>query len=86
MLKTVTTWASPPRTCPTSACDKLAMRTTTLAEVINSPTSRKNGTANNGSASMPLNSWAMIEGRLTGVKSVPITTPAISENATGTPR
>jgi len=28
----------------------------------------------------------MIEGRLTGVKRVPITTPAISENATGTPR
>ena len=86
MLNTVTTCASPPRTWPTSACDRLAIRTTTLAEVISSPTSRKNGTAINGSASMPLNSWAMIEGRLTGVKRVPITTPAISENATGTPR
>jgi len=64
----------------------LAIRTTTLADVISSPTSRKNGTAINGSASMPLNSCAMIEGRLTGVNKVPITTPAISENATGTPR
>jgi hypothetical protein len=86
MLKTVTTCASPPRTWPTNACDRSAIRTTILAEVINSPTSRKNGTAINGSASMPLNSWAMIEGKLTGVNRVPITTPAISEKATGTPR
>jgi hypothetical protein len=33
-----------------------AMRTTTLAEVINSPTRRKNGMAIRASESMPLNS------------------------------
>jgi hypothetical protein len=62
------------------------MRMTTLAEVMISPTSRKNGTAMSASVSMPLNSWAMIEGRLTGVNSVPMTTPAMSAKATGTPR
>src|SRR5499426_3704974 len=32
MLNTVTTWDSPPRIWPTNAIDKLATRTTTLAE------------------------------------------------------
>ncbi len=62
------------------------MRMTTFAEVISSPTRRKNGTAISASESTPLKSWPMIEGRLTDVNSVPITTPAISEKATGTPR
>ena len=47
--KTVTTCDSPPRTCPTSAMDRLAMRMTTLAELISSPTSRKNGMASSAS-------------------------------------
>ena len=55
MLNTATTWPSPPRMWPTSACDKSAMRITTSAEVISSPTSRKNGTASSASESTPLN-------------------------------
>jgi len=86
MLNTVTTCASPPRIWPTIAWLNSAMRTTTLAEVINSPTRRKNGIAISASVSIPLNSWVMIDGRLTAVHIVPMMTPAISANATGTPR
>jgi hypothetical protein len=85
MLKTVTTWARPPRMCPTRAWLRLAMRMTTFAEVMSSPTSKKNGTAINASVSIPLKSWPTIDARVMGVSAVPISTPAISENATGTP-
>ena len=84
--KTVVTCASPPRMCPTSACDSSAIRITTLAEVINSPTSRKNGIAIRASESIPLNNWATIDCMVMGVNIVPTRTPANSENATGTPR
>jgi hypothetical protein len=86
MLNTATTWPSPPRIWPTSACDRLAMRITTLAEVISSPTRRKNGTASSASESTPSNIFWISEASVTSVNSVPISTPAISENATGTPR
>ncbi len=56
MLNSVTTWARPPRRCPIIACDRSIIRPTTLAEVINSPTNKKNGTASSASESMPLNS------------------------------
>src|SRR6266567_3246655 len=62
------------------------MRPTTLAEVMSSPTSRKNGTARSASESMPLKSCAIIEGKLIGVSAVAMRTPAIRLNATGTPR
>src|SRR5947207_10005261 len=61
------------------------MRPTTLADVISSPTNRKNGTANSASESMPLKSWPMIEGRLIGVSMAATRTPPIRLNATGTP-
>jgi hypothetical protein len=85
MLKIVTTWARPPRKCPTMVCDSVIMRTVTLAEVMRSPTNRKNGTASSASVSMPLKSWAIIEARLTGVNAVTTSTAAISAKATGTP-
>jgi hypothetical protein len=53
MLNSVTTWASPPRRWPTSAWARRIMRCVTSAEVISSPTSRKNGIASSVSASMP---------------------------------
>ena len=62
------------------------MRTTTLAEVISSPTSRKNGIAISASLSIPLNSWPTMDWKVTGVRAVPTSTPAMSEKATGTPR
>jgi hypothetical protein len=86
MENTVVTWARPPLTWPTSACDNSAMRMTTLAEVINSPTSRKNGIAISASESMPLNSCPIIDCRVIGVNDVPTRTPAISAKATGTPK
>jgi hypothetical protein len=86
MLNTVTTCASPPRTWPISACESLIMRAVTLAAVISSPTSRKNGTASSASTSMPLKSCVIIDGRPTGVNAVTTSTPAISAKATGTPR
>ncbi len=85
MLNSVTTWASPPRRWPISACDRLIMRMTTLVEVISSPTSRKNGTASSASESTPLKSWPMIDGRLIGVSMVATMTPAVRLKATGTP-
>ncbi len=66
-------------------CDSVIIRPTTLAEVISSPTKRKNGTASSASESTPLNSWPMIEGRLIGVSIVATSTPAVMLNATGTP-
>jgi hypothetical protein len=86
MLNTVVTWARPPRTWPTSACESSAIRVTTSAEVINSPTSRKNGIAIRASESTPLNICPTIDCSVIGVSNVPTMTPAISENATGTPR
>jgi hypothetical protein len=62
------------------------MRTTTFAEVMSSPTSRKKGIAIKASESTPLNACPTIDCNETGVSSVPTMTPAISENATGTPR
>src|ERR1043165_3893875 len=86
MLKSVTTCARPPRRCPIIAWLRFIMRPTTLAEVMSSPTSRKNGTARSASESMPLKSCAIIEGKLIGVSAVATRTPAIRLNATGTPR
>ncbi len=86
MLKTVVTCASPPRMWPTRACDSSAMRMTTFADVISSPTRRKKGIAINASESTPLNACPTIDCNEIGVSIVPTMTPAISENATGTPR
>jgi hypothetical protein len=55
-LKIVTTWANPPRKCPTSTWDSLIIRDVISAFVIISPTRRKNGTARSASESMPINS------------------------------
>ena len=85
MLNRVTTCASPPRKCPMSACERLIIRTVMFAEVISSPTRRKNGTASRISESMPLNSCAIIEAWLTGVNIVTTSTEPISAKATGTP-
>ena len=49
MLKTTTTCDSPPLICPTSDTDKLAILTTTFAELMSSPTNRKNGIASSAS-------------------------------------
>jgi hypothetical protein len=57
MLNTVTTWDRPPRMWPTKAMERLATRTTTLAELISSPTRRKNGIASNASLSTPSNTF-----------------------------
>ncbi len=55
MLKTATTWLRPPFMCPTSDSERLITRCTTLAELISSPTSRKNGMASSASESTPSN-------------------------------
>src|SRR6201993_2350339 len=86
MLKTTTTCDSPPLICPTSDTDKLAMRTTTLAELMSSPTRRKNGMASSASESTPSNIFWMMAANETSVMSAPMKTPAIRENGTGTPR
>src|SRR5216117_2560425 len=85
MLNSVTTCASPPRSCPTSVCDNRIIRCTTSDDAISSPTKRKNGTASSVSESMPWKSWPTIDCRLTGVNAVATNTPAISANDTGTP-
>ena len=85
MLKIVTTWASPPRKCPTSVCDSVIIRPVTLADVMRSPTRRKNGIASRASVSMPLNSCAIMEARLTGVNAGTTSTEPIRAKATGTP-
>src|SRR6185369_16594424 len=67
MLKTTTTCDSPPLMCPTSDSDKLAIRTTTFAELMSSPTRRKNGIASNASESTPSNTCELERpGRLLG--------------------
>ena len=86
MLKTTTTCDSPPLIWPTSDNDKFAIRTTTLAELMSSPTRRKNGIANNASESTPSKIFWTIAASETSVSSAPTNTPAISENGTGTPR
>src|SRR6266850_5541249 len=86
MLKTVTTWDRPPRICPTNASERLATRWTTLEELINSPTRRKNGIASNASVSTPSNTFWTTAASETSVKSAPTNTPAKSANGTGTPR
>src|SRR5882724_7128266 len=78
MLNSVTTCASPPRKCPTSVCDSRIIRWTTSDDAINSPTSRKNGTASSVSESMPWNSWPTIDCKLICVNAVAVNTPAIS--------
>jgi len=86
MLNTVTTCDRPPRMWPTSASDRLTTRPTTLAELISSPTRRKNGIASSASESMPSNIFWMIATWETSVNEAPIRTPAINANGTGTPR
>ena len=71
---------------PTSASDRLATRCTTLAELISSPTRRKNGIASSASESMPSNIFWISAVWETSVNIAPIITPPSSENATGTPR
>src|SRR5205814_9764287 len=51
MLKPRTTRDSPPLICPNNFIDSLAIRTTTLAQLMSSPTNRKNGTASSASES-----------------------------------
>src|SRR5438034_1025662 len=84
--KTTTTCDSPPLTCPTSHTDRLAMRTTTFAELMSSPTRRKNGIASNASESTPSKIFWMIAASETSDSTAPTNTPASSENGTGTPR
>ena len=86
MLKTTTTCDSPPLICPTNESDRLAIRTTTLAELMSSPTNRKNGIASSASESTPSKIFWMIAASETSVSSAPTNTPAMSENGTGTPR
>src|SRR5215469_18929209 len=86
MLKTTTTCDSPPLICPTSDTDKLAMRTTTLAELMSSPTRRKNGMASSASESTPSNIFWTMAANDTSASVAPTNTPASSENGTGTPR
>src|SRR6476660_6197305 len=83
---TTTTCDSPPLIWPTSDTERLAIRTTTLAELMSSPTSRKNGIASSASESTPSKIFWMIAGSATSDNSAPTNTPAISENGTGTPR
>jgi len=61
MLNSVTTCAGPPRRCPTSVCESRIIRVATSEAAISSPTSRKNGTASSVSASIPWNSWPIID-------------------------
>ena len=86
MLNTTTTCDSPPLMWPTSDTDRLAMRTTTLAELMSSPTSRKNGIASSASEFTPSKTFWMMAARETSDSSAPTNTPASSENGTGTPR
>ena len=85
MLNTATTWLRPPLRWPTMVNERLITRCTTLAELISSPTSRKNGMASSASESTPSNIFCTSAAKVTSTKAAPITVPAISENATGTP-
>ena len=82
---TTTTCDSPPLICPTSDTDRFAIRTTTFAELMSSPTSRKNGIASNASESTPSKIFWMIAASETSDNIAPTNTPASSENGTGTP-
>src|ERR1700759_88325 len=82
MLKTTTTCDNPPRIWPTSDSDKLAMRTTTFAELMSSPTNRKNGIASSASESTPSKIFWTIAASETSASVAPTKTPAISENGT----
>src|ERR1700716_4739992 len=86
ILKTTTTCDNPPLMCPTSDRDKLAIRTTTFAELMSSPTRRKNGIASSASESTPSKIFWMIAASETSDNIAPTNTPASSENGTGTPR
>src|SRR6201996_3215697 len=86
MLNTTTNCDSPPLICPTSDSDRLAIRTTTLAELMSSPTSRKNGIASSASESTPSKIFCTTAASETSVSDAATKTPAISENGTGTPR
>jgi hypothetical protein len=71
--------------CPTSASERLATLTTTLAELISSPTSRKNGMASSASLSTPSNTFWTIAASETSISVAPTKTPASRANGTGTP-
>jgi hypothetical protein len=86
MLKTTTTCDSPPLMWPTNDTERFAIRTTTFAELMSSPTKRKNGIASSASESTPSNIFWMIAASETSDRNAPMNTPAISENGTGTPR
>src|SRR6185312_12450547 len=83
---TTTTCDNPPLICPTSDTERLAIRTTTLAELMSSPTRRKNGIASSASESTPSKIFCTIAASETSARTAPTNTPAISENGTGTPR
>src|ERR1700724_232070 len=86
MLKTTTTCDNPPRIWPTSDSERFAIRTTTLAELMSSPTRRKNGIASSASESTPSKIFWTIAASETSARYAPTNTPASSENGTGTPR
>src|SRR5882672_3450048 len=86
MLKTTTTCDSPPLICPTSDTERLAILTTTLAELMSSPTSRKNGIASSASESTPSKIFWMMAASETSARKAPTNTQASSETGTGTPR
>src|ERR1051326_620784 len=72
-----------PLMCPTSDTERLAMRTTTFAELMSSPTRRKNGIASSASESTPSKIFWMIAASETSASSAPTNTPASNENGTG---
>src|SRR6202011_3675898 len=82
MLKTTTTCDNPPLIWPTSDNDRLAMRTTTLAELMSSPTKRKNGIASSASESTPSKIFCTIAASDTSARYAPTKTPPNSENGT----
>src|SRR5215469_16066045 len=84
MLNTVTTCERPPRICPTRASDKFTTLTTTLAELISSPTRRKNGIASNASESIPSNIFWIMATWETSVNEAPMNTPDNNANGTDT--
>src|SRR6266481_2471958 len=83
MLKTTTTCDNPPLIWPTSDNDRLAIRTTTLAELMSSPTKRKKGIASSASESTPSKIFWMIAASETSDNIAPTNTPASSINGTG---
>ena len=62
MLNTATTWLRPPRYGRPASARDWSTRCTTLAELISSPTSRKNGMASSASESTPSNIFCTIAG------------------------